>query len=89
MMDENNVIITTARVTLDDGETYSVKYMNNSDTLEYMEALVETPTKITLYTFEYQNRLGIYMNFCNGDICYVSIVFGFVWYFFVNGMKKD
>ena len=53
VVDENNVIITTMRVTLDDGETYSVKYMNNSDTLKYMEALVETPTRITSYMFEY------------------------------------
>ena len=53
VVDENNVIITTMRVTLDDGETYSVKYMNSSDTLEYIEALVETPTRITSYMFEY------------------------------------
>lgn len=52
MMD-NDRISTTVDITLSNGESYPVKYVNDSDTLEYVWASLNTPTSTILYTFEY------------------------------------
>lgn len=46
-------IYTTMDVTLKNGESYSVVYINDPDTLEYVWASVTTPTSTTSYTFNY------------------------------------
>jgi hypothetical protein len=38
---------------LENGESYSVLYIIDPDTLEYLWASLSTPTTTTLYTFNY------------------------------------
>ena len=46
-------INTTVDITLENGESYSVLYIIDPDTLEYLWASLSTPTTTTLYTFNY------------------------------------
>ena len=46
-------INTTIDITLENGESYSVLYIIDPDTLEYLWASLSTPTTTTLYTFNY------------------------------------
>ena len=46
-------INTIVNVTVENGETYSVLYIIDPDTLEYLGASYSTPTTTTLYTFNY------------------------------------
>ena len=46
-------INTTVNVTLNNGESYSVLYINDPDTLEYIGASLSTPTSTTSYSFSY------------------------------------
>ena len=50
---DNGRISTTVNITLNNGESYPVKYVNNPETLEYEWASLNTPTSTILYTFEY------------------------------------
>ena len=50
---EDGVIITMVDITLNNGESYSVKYMNNPETLEYVQATFNAPTSMTMYKFNY------------------------------------
>lgn len=50
---DHDTINTTANITLKNGEIYPVLYVNNPDTLEYIEASINTPTSTTIYTFNY------------------------------------
>lgn len=50
---DHDTINTTVNITLKNGEVYPVLYVNNPDTLEYIEASVNTPTNTTIYTFNY------------------------------------
>jgi len=50
---QDGMIYTTALVTLEDGSKYSVLYVNNPETLEYIAASVSTDVSTTLYTFKY------------------------------------
>ena len=49
----NDRIYTTMDIILKNGESYSVVYINDPDTLEYVWASVTTPTSTTSYTFNY------------------------------------
>ncbi len=46
-------INTVVNVTLENWETYSILYITDPDTLEYLGASYSTPTTTTLYTFSY------------------------------------
>ena len=46
-------VYTTMSVVLKNGESYSVEYINDPDTLEYVWASVITPEATTSYTFNY------------------------------------
>jgi len=50
---QDGLIYTTALVTLDDGNQYTVLYVNDPNTLEYIAASVSTDVSTTLYTFKY------------------------------------
>ena len=50
---DHDKINTTVNITLENWEIYPVLYVNNPDTLEYIEASVNTPTSTTIYTFNY------------------------------------
>jgi hypothetical protein len=50
---DHDRINTTVNVTLNNGESYSVLYINDPDTLEYIGASLSTPTSTTSYTFNY------------------------------------
>ena len=46
-------INTTLNVFLNNGDSYSVLYINNPETLEYIGASLTTPTSTISYSFEY------------------------------------
>lgn len=46
-------INTLVDITLKNGESYSILYIIDPDTLEYLGASLSTPTTTTLYTFSY------------------------------------
>ena len=46
-------INTMVDVTLNNGESYSILYITDSETLEYLGASLTAPTTTTLYTFSY------------------------------------
>jgi hypothetical protein len=50
---DHGTINTTVDIILENWEIYPVLYVNNPDTLEYMEASINTPNNTTIYTFNY------------------------------------
>ena len=50
---DNDQIKTMVDITAEDWVIYPVLYVNNPDTLEYIEATINTPNSTTIYTFNY------------------------------------
>lgn len=50
---DHDRINTTANITLENGEIYTIVYINNPSTLEYAGASLYKPTETILYTFDY------------------------------------
>ena len=49
----HDLVTTTADIVLNNWETYSVSYVTDPDTLEYVGASLTTPTSTTSYAFNY------------------------------------
>ena len=50
---EDGKSATMVDITLNNGESYSVKYVNDPETLKYVQATFNAPTSMTMYIFNY------------------------------------